>query len=235
VDRDQVARSLAAHLAGLSTWGIDLVRGAPAAPVAAGSAVGNAVGSDPAAALATIAEEIAACTRCGLCESRTNTVPGVGDPRATLLFVGEAPGHDEDLRGEPFVGRAGQLLDKIIAALGFRREQVHILNILKCRPPNNRDPSPDETAACTPFLERQIDSIAPQQIVALGRPAARFLTGRDLSIARLRGGRHEYRGIPVVVTYHPAYLLRNPSAKAQCWQDLQPVVRGGPSATTGRR
>jgi len=239
--RDAVARSLAAHLGGLSSWGIDAVVGEPIPPAVPGSA-----GSGPAAArgpvrpanatvpraspetiaeLAAVAREVAACTACRLCETRRNTVPGVGDPGAELLFVGEAPGHEEDLRGEPFVGRAGQLLDKIIAALGFRREEVFIANVLKCRPPANRDPDQDEVASCTPFLERQIAAIAPRRIVALGRPAARFLTGLDQPLGRLRGRAHEYRGIPVTVTYHPAYLLRNPAAKTECWQDLQAVVR----------
>jgi len=255
--REDVARALAAHLGGLASWGIDVVRGAaappsrairvpspPRAPERSAPDAGDAgarmpdlaaailapariAGGSPEtiAALAAVAREVAECTACRLCGTRTKTVPGVGDPGAALLFVGEAPGHEEDLRGEPFVGRAGQLLDKIIAALGFRREEVFIANVLKCRPPGNRDPDPDEVAACTPYLERQIAALAPRRIVALGRPAARLLTGLDQPLGRLRGRDHSYRGIPVTVTYHPAYLLRNPAAKADCWQDLQPVVR----------
>ena len=190
---------------------------------------------EPAEILAAIAAEVAACTRCGLSKTRNLTVPGVGDPRARLMFVGEAPGAEEDRRGEPFVGRAGELLDKIIGALGFRREEVFIANTLKCRPPNNRDPLPDESGACTPFLERQVRAIAPRQIVALGRPAARFLTGRDEPLSRLRGGKHSFLGVPVVVTYHPAYLLRNPAAKADCWHDLQAVVREFPERAPPKR
>lgn len=243
--REEVARALAAHLHGLASWGIDVVggsagSGAPGggAPLAASAGIASAAAPRDAAAtvaeLAAVAREVAACTACRLCETRTNTVPGVGDPRAELLFVGEAPGHDEDVRGEPFVGRAGQLLDKIIAALGFRRDEVFIANVLKCRPPENRDPGLDETAACTPFLERQIAAIAPRRIVALGRPAARFLTGLDQPLGRLRGRPHSYRGIPVTVTYHPAYLLRNPAAKGDCWQDLQAVVAEFGRAPLGR-
>lgn len=226
-----VARSFALHLEGLRSWGLDRVHGIPRPIASRGGApqhsAADAAGTagDTAAELARIAEEIAACPRCVLAETRTRTVPGVGDPRASLLFVGEAPGHDEDLRGEPFVGRAGQLLDKIIGALGFRRDEVFIANILKCRPPGNRDPQAEEVTACTPFLERQIDAIAPRMIVALGRPASAFLSGEDLPMKRLRGRMHRYRGIPVVATYHPAYLLRNPAAKADCWHDLQVVVR----------
>ncbi|MFQ5655085.1 MAG: uracil-DNA glycosylase family protein [Planctomycetota bacterium] len=174
--------------------------------------------------LEEIAAEVASCTSCALCRSRTQTVFGVGDPVARLLFVGEAPGRDEDLQGEPFVGRAGQLLDRIIAALGLRREEVYIANVLKCRPPGNREPTAEEVIRCTPFLGRQIEAISPEVIVALGRPAANFLLDRNTSLARLRGGRHSYLGIPVVVTYHPAYLLRNPAMKKHTWHDLQGVI-----------
>ncbi|MGA1534014.1 MAG: uracil-DNA glycosylase [Planctomycetota bacterium] len=180
---------------------------------------------DPAELLAAVAREAEACRRCRLGGERNRCVPGAGDPRAPLLFVGEAPGREEDRRGEPFVGAAGQLLDRIVGALGFRREEVFIANTLKCRPPNNRDPLPDEWGACSPFLERQVAALSPRMIVALGRAAARLLTGRDEPLGRLRGGKHAYHGIPVIVTYHPAYLLREPSAKRDCWQDLQPVVQ----------
>lgn len=140
------------------------------------------------------------------------------------MFIGEAPGEDEDRQGEPFVGRAGQLLDRIIGALGLRREDVYIANVLKCRPPGNRNPNPDEVALCTDYLARQIELVEPKMIVALGLPASRFLLGTEAPLYRLRGRTHRYRQTPVVVTYHPAYLLRKPDAKAATWQDLQVVV-----------
>jgi len=166
-------------------------------------------------------EDIARCTACGLCRTRHKTVPGVGDPSAEWLFIGEAPGAEEDARGEPFVGQAGRLLDNMLAALGMARERnVYIANVLKCRPPNNRTPEPLEVEACRPYLERQVALIAPKLIVALGRSAASLLLGTDASIASLRGRVHRYRGIPLVVTYHPAYLLRNLPDKAKAWEDL---------------
>ncbi|WP_018936856.1 uracil-DNA glycosylase family protein [Thioalkalivibrio sp. ALJ24] len=167
-------------------------------------------------------DEVAACTACGeLAASRRQTVFGVGDPAARWLFVGEAPGAEEDRRGEPFVGRAGQLLDNMLGALGLDRQtDVFIANILKCRPPNNRDPKPDEALACRGFLDRQIEAIAPEVIVALGRVPAHNLLGTDTPVGRLRGRTHEYRGIPLVVTWHPAYLLRSPREKAGAWEDL---------------
>lgn len=165
--------------------------------------------------------EIAACSACGLCRTRHKTVPGVGDARAEWLFVGEAPGAEEDARGEPFVGQAGRLLDNMLAALGLARTRnVYIANVLKSRPPGNRDPLPDEVAACLPYLERQIDLIRPRIILALGRFAAQSLLLTDTPIGRLRGQVHAYRGVPLVVTYHPAYLLRNPADKAKVWEDL---------------
>jgi DNA polymerase len=166
---------------------------------------------------------VAACTACGLHATRTNTVFGVGDEAADWLFVGEAPGADEDAQGEPFVGRAGQLLTSMIAALGLRREQVFIANILKCRPPNNRDPQPDEVGQCLPYLARQVALVQPRIIVCVGRIAAQNLLGVDTPIGKLRGAVHAYRdsGIPVVVTYHPAYLLRSPTEKRKAWEDLK--------------
>jgi uracil-DNA glycosylase family 4 len=165
--------------------------------------------------------DIEACTACGLCRTRHKTVPGVGDTSAEYLFVGEAPGAEEDARGEPFVGQAGRLLDNMLAALGMDRERnVYIANVLKCRPPNNRTPEPLEVDACRPYLERQVSLIEPKLIVALGRSAASLLLGTDASIASLRGRVHRYRGIPLVVTYHPAYLLRNLHDKAKAWEDL---------------
>lgn len=185
----------------------------------------HAPAGDRAEVLRQCSEEVAECTRCRLAETRTKTVFGVGDPQARLMFIGEAPGRDEDLKGEPFVGRAGQLLDKIIAAMGLRRDEVYIANILKCRPPGNRDPMADETASCTPFLVRQIRAIQPEIIVALGKPAANYLLSNTESLGRMRGRAHHYEGIVVYVTYHPAYLLRNPAGKVKTWEDIQRVMR----------
>ena len=166
----------------------------------------------------------AACTRCKLCTlGRSQIVFGVGNPRARLMFVGEAPGEDEDKKGEPFVGRAGQLLTKIIEAIGMTRDQVYIANVIKCRPPGNRNPEPDEVAACEPFLFRQIDVIQPKVIVPLGKFAAQSLLKTVDPITRLRGRQFEYRGAVLIPTFHPAYLLRNPSAKREVWEDMKKV------------
>jgi uracil-DNA glycosylase len=165
--------------------------------------------------------DIGACTACALCKSRRKTVPGVGDVDAQWMFIGEAPGADEDAQGEPFVGAAGQLLDNMLMALGLERaSNVYIANVLKCRPPNNRAPEPSEAAACAPYLDRQIDLVAPRLIVALGKSAACRLLDVDASVASLRNRVHRYRDIPMVVTYHPAYLLRTPADKAKAWEDL---------------
>ena len=163
---------------------------------------------------------VANCTRCELSTSRTNTVFGVGNTDADWLIIGEAPGAEEDRRGEPFVGRAGRLLDQMLFAIGQSRDQVFIANILKCRPPNNRDPKPDEAAACREYLERQIELIRPRIILAVGRIAAQNLLGSDDPVGRMRGRPHDFGGIPLVVTYHPAYLLRSPSQKVKSWKDL---------------
>jgi len=167
------------------------------------------------------AADVDACTACGLCKTRNRSVPGVGDVRANWLLVGEAPGAEEDARGEPFVGQAGRLLDNMLAALGLgRANDVYIANVLKCRPPNNRTPEPLEVAACRPYLDRQIALIEPQLILALGRSAATTLLDVDATIASLRGRVHRYQGVPLIVTYHPAYLLRNLADKAKAWEDL---------------
>lgn len=168
-------------------------------------------------------QSVSCCTRCELHKTRTQAVFGVGDRSAGLLIIGEAPGRDEDLQGEPFVGRAGQLLNAMLAAIGYRREQVYIANILKCRPPNNRDPRPEEAAACHPWLQQQIELIQPDVILALGRIAAHNLLNTDKSLGALRTGQHDYAGVPLIVTYHPAYLLRNPIDKRKSWQDLKRV------------
>ena len=165
--------------------------------------------------------DVDACTACGLARTRRCSVPGVGDREAEWLFVGEAPGAEEDERGEPFVGQAGKLLDAMLAALSLARgRKVYIANVLKCRPPGNRTPEPAEVEACRPYLDRQIELIRPKLIVALGRSAANTLLANDATIASLRGRVHRYRGVPLIVTYHPAYLLRNLPDKAKAWEDL---------------
>ena len=166
-------------------------------------------------------EAVAGCTACKLAPTRTKTVFGVGDEKAAWLFVGEAPGGDEDLEGEPFVGQAGKLLDSMLAALGMRRgDNVFIANMLKCRPPNNRNPEADEVQSCEPHLHRQIALIKPKLIVALGKVAAVNLLKREMTVAAMRGKVFEYQGTPLIVTYHPAYLLRSPPEKAKAWADL---------------
>jgi uracil-DNA glycosylase len=174
--------------------------------------------------LERIREDIGDCTRCRLHRRRTQIVFGVGSPRAELVFVGEGPGHDEDLQGIPFVGRAGQLLTQIIEAMGLRREDVYICNVIKCRPPENRTPEKDEIATCSPFLLRQIAVIAPKVIVCLGGVAAQTLLGTNKSISHFRGQWFDYRGSRLIATYHPAYLLRNPAAKGDVWNDLKKVM-----------
>ncbi len=174
--------------------------------------------------LAELAQTVAVCTRCALHQSRTQTVFGVGNPSAKLMFIGEAPGADEDARGEPFVGRAGQLLTKIIAAMGLSREEVYIANILKCRPPQNRDPLPSEVECCEEYLRAQIALIRPKYICALGRIAAHWLLKTEAPLGALRTGNYTYQGIPVIVTYHPAALLRNPAFKAPCWEDMKKLM-----------
>jgi len=197
--------------------------------VARSVAPGIVTVEDPSARRARIATldwdaldaDIAACTACPLCRSRKRTVPGVGDRAAEWLFVGEGPGAEEDVKGEPFVGQAGKLLDSMLAAIGMsRRDRVYIANVVKCRPPNNRTPEPGEAEACRPYLERQIALLKPGLIVALGKSAASLLLKTDASIASLRGRRHRYGDTPLVITYHPAYLLRSLAEKAKAWEDL---------------
>jgi len=173
--------------------------------------------------MARVAEEVRACTRCRLHATRNKAVPGVGPDDAGLVLIGEGPGGEEDLRGEPFVGAAGQLLNKILAAVNFRREEVFITNIVKCRPPGNRDPQPDEVAACEPYLKRQLALLQPQVICALGRHAGSWLNGAPESMSQLRTGERRYAGIRVFPTYHPAALLRNPQWKRPVWEDIQKV------------
>jgi DNA polymerase len=242
-DRDEllaIARQAKEHVAWLERGGVvgmprgevppprpvvakpDVAR--PAAPSAAPIAAPASTGGG-AAKLAAIREELGDCTRCKLAGKRTNIVYGVGNPDAPLVFVGEAPGADEDRTGEPFVGAAGQLLTKMIEAMGLGRGDVYICNILKCRPPGNRNPEPDEIAECEPFLKKQLAAIRPRMIVALGKFAAQCLLRSDAPISRLRGTWKAYEGIPLMPTYHPAFLLRTPSAKREVWADLQEVMR----------
>jgi DNA polymerase len=205
----------------------DIAPAALRAPVRPGADV--AAESDPHARAERIArmewpelkDAVRACTACALHRTRTQTVFGVGDERADWLFVGEAPGAEEDARGEPFVGQAGRLLDNMLAAIGLQRgRDVYIANILKCRPPNNRAPEPGEAGSCQPFLERQVALLRPRLIVALGKTAANRLLRNEDSLASLRGRLHAFRGTPLLVTYHPAYLLRTPADKAKSWEDL---------------
>jgi len=183
---------------------------------------------DPAAAaeLEALAGKISACTQCGLCEGRMQTVFADGDPAADIVFVGEAPGEQEDIQGIPFVGRGGKLLtDIIVKGMKMRREDVYICNVIKCRPPNNRDPLPEEIEQCEPYLIRQLELVQPKVICALGGHAAKTLLKTDESTGRLRGKWHFYQGIPLRVTYHPAYLLRSPGEKKKTWADIQEVMK----------
>lgn len=250
----RLARSLRQRLGVLKSWGLEalpvkrassLRKHPPFAPgstttvMSAGQAGGlQASGKDArspgradsaspsvAEALAGIAKEIERCTRCPLHKTRTRPVPGEGDPAARLVFVGEAPGRDEDLQGRPFVGAAGQLLTRMIEAMGLRRESVYICNVLKDRPPDNRAPLPEEVESCAPFLIAQLEAIRPRAICALGAVAARSLLGGPVSIVEVRGRRYDFHGIPVIPTFHPAYLLRNPSAKRLAWEDLKKVKK----------
>ena len=220
--REDVLQEL--HL--LPRWRLRAPAASSATAAAGAAEAGAAAPADRLARIARLpwtdfAADVEGCTACGLCRTRKQTVPGVGDTAAEWLFVGEAPGAEEDARGEPFVGQAGRLLDNMLASLGMSRERnVYIANVLKCRPPNNRTPEPLEVEACRPYLERQVTLLAPKLIVALGRSAASLLLASDASIASLRGRVHKYRGIPLVVTYHPAYLLRNLPDKAKAWEDL---------------
>lgn len=219
------------------------VREVPAVARAGARPRGRSDDRDQASALDQIdVERVKGCRKCGLCETRTNTVFGVGSSSARLVFVGEAPGFEEDAQGIPFVGRAGELLDKMIVAMGLKRDEVYICNVLKCRPPNNRTPGADEIAACSPYLFEQLSIIKPEVIVALGAPAARTMLNTDDAIGRLRGKFYDFHlpgsamagePIPLMPTYHPAYLLRTPQDKAKTWADLQQVMQrlGLPSRT----
>jgi uracil-DNA glycosylase len=244
-DREEILQDVlerAKYYASLSTLGLPPARGATtAAPVIAAVAkapaptadvaptpvaphLAMAPPADAALALEAVRHEIGDCQRCRLATTRKTIVFGQGNPNARLMFVGEAPGADEDEQGLAFVGKAGQLLTKIIEAIGMRREDVFIANAIKCRPPQNRNPEPDEVLSCQPFLEKQIDAIRPTVLVGLGKFGAHWLLKTAEPITRLRGRLGQYKGITVMPTYHPAYLLRNPGAKKEVWEDMK-VVR----------
>ena len=222
VSRDPAWR-LRAGAASRSSTGTEDASSQSRAP--AGQAAGKRLPMAAADALVAVRTEIGDCTRCKLhAQGRRQIVFGVGNPSADLMFVGEAPGADEDIQGIPFVGRAGQLLTKIIEAIGLQREDVYIANVIKCRPPGNRNPEQDEVETCEPFLFQQIDIIKPKVIVALGTFAARTLLRTLDPISRLRGRVYEYRGAKLIPTFHPAYLLRNPASKREVWEDMK-IVR----------
>jgi uracil-DNA glycosylase family 4 len=224
--------ALRGYLEGLKETGVE---GLPYEKDLRGKAAGTGGAGGPSSAsdsepsapemLEGIRNDLGDCRRCGLGDTRTSLVFGVGNPASRLVFVGEAPGRDEDAQGEPFVGEAGQLLTRIIEAMGFSRQDVYICNVIKCRPPGNRNPSPEEVGACHPFLLRQIQAIAPEVIVALGTFAAQTLLRTREPISRLRGRFHDYHGIQLMPTFHPAYLLRNPAMKREVWDDMKAVMR----------
>ena len=208
-----------AQLESLRTWGVT------ALPRTRASSKTAAAGPSAAEALKQLEREVAGCTRCPLYKDATQSVFSDGSATARLVFVGEAPGRDEDAQGKPFVGAAGQLLTKMIEAMGFKRSDVYICNVIKHRPPGNRLPEPEEIVACAPFMFEQLRHIRPRIICALGSVAAKTLLGQDVSITRIRGTVMDWQGIPVVPTFHPAYLLRNPPSKKLVWQDLKLVMR----------
>ncbi len=208
----------------LDALGVTVYRDRRTASVGTGTAPRHAESGTPD--WDALCAAVTACTRCGLSATRTQTVFGTGDRGARLMVIGEAPGFEEDRQGEPFVGRAGQLLNSMLRAAGFDRGEVFIANILKCRPPNNRDPQPAETAECLPYLRRQIELVAPQAILCVGRIAAQNLLATASPLGKLRGTVHRHdSGVPVIVTYHPAYLLRSPGEKRKAWEDLKSVAR----------
>lgn len=224
------AKAFSKGVGGVASPGSSLATasGAPSSSAAADagpsrSALVRLPEAEVVAELASLAAKVAGCRECKLCTTRTQTVFASGDPRARLMLIGEGPGAEEDKQGLPFVGAAGELLNKILSAIGLERDAVYVANIVKCRPPGNRDPEPDETRACRGYLERQIDLVRPDVLVALGRIAAQELLGTDASLSRLRGEWHQVRGIPVRVTYHPAALLRNAAWKRPTWEDMQLV------------
>ena len=222
------SRALLQHLqwCGIETIPVAVDEELPVCPVVVDSASGRLqAGLDcRPETLDEIAAELQDCQRCALCKGRNALVFGVGNPQAQLVLVGEAPGREEDKQGIPFVGEAGQLLDRILHAMKLKREQVYICNVVKCRPPQNRDPQPEEIAACEQFLQRQLAAIRPRLIVTLGRFATQTLLRSKAPIGQLRGHWHTYQGIPLMPTFHPAYLLRTPSGKREVWEDMKQVM-----------
>ena len=198
---------------------------ASSAPPEPAMATSKTSSNDPETQLAEIASTVSTCTKCPLHTGRTNSVPGEGNPRPDILFVGEGPGADEDEQGRPFVGRSGQLLTKMINAMGYEREEIHIANIVKCRPPNNRAPTPEEMLTCLPYLKQQIAILQPKVIVALGATAVKALLNEKTGISKLRGNWHSFEDTPLMPTFHPAYLLRDPHKKKDCWDDLKAVLK----------
>ncbi len=216
---NDVLASVKKALGDLQEWGVDFLPKGPCDK--------NPVVTSPSLhpELASLREHIGDCKRCPLCKERTNIVFGTGNPKAKLMFVGEAPGSDEDKTGEPFVGRAGKLLTEMITAMGLTREQIYIANVVKCRPPQNRPPEPVEIATCIPFLKKQIEIIKPEVVVALGKFASQTLLQTEIPITKLRGEFQNFGTVKLMPTYHPAYLLRNPIMKRAVWEDLQKVMR----------
>ncbi|MCK5690969.1 uracil-DNA glycosylase [Myxococcota bacterium] len=209
----------------LGEQGRQSLRATPDRQSKSGISPNTAMSTAMSGELLKIRQDLGECQRCGLHSGRTHLVFGAGSPQARLMLVGEGPGRDEDLQGEPFVGKSGQLLDKILGAMGLSRSDVYITNIIKCRPPRNRDPEPGEVEICSPFLWRQIEAIQPDVIVTLGRHAAHSLLNISTPITRLRGQWQQVRGVPVMPTFHPAYLLRNPKEKAAVWEDMKNVMQ----------
>lgn len=226
IDRREALNALRDYLVDLRETGVEgLLLESMASRVSPSPVAETSVISAHAETLEEIRADLGECRRCGLCDGRTNIVFGVGNPEARLVFVGEAPGRDEDLQGEPFVGAAGQLLTRIIQAMGFKREEVYICNLLKCRPPQNRDPQPEEVEACSPFMLRQVRAIGPKVLVALGKFAAQTLLQSKTPISKLRGQFHDYHGIPLMPTFHPSALLRDEKLKRPVWEDMQKVMK----------
>ena len=225
-EAQELLASLKVYLEELRESGVDALPLAAPGPIAVRAAAADGwVAAVTGETLEGIRAELGECCRCQLGRTRTSLVYGVGNPKARLVFVGEAPGRDEDLQGEPFVGEAGQLLTKIINAMGFQRSEVYICNVLKCRPPNNRNPLPSEIEQCQPFMLRQVKAIGPDVVVALGTFAAQTLLQTKEPISKLRGRFHDYHGIPLMPTFHPAFLLRNAGMKREVWADMQQVMK----------
>lgn len=217
----EITKNLKSYIEAEKSAGIEnlivLGRGAPAA--------GNKPEGSKAELLTPVKKEVFSCRRCPLYKTKRNYVFSDGDPRARLMFIGEAPGEDEDIQGVPFVGRAGKLLTKMIEAMGLRRQDVYICNVIKCRPPDNRAPLPDEVTACKGYLLRQIDIISPKVICCLGKHSAQALLETEIFITKIRGKEFDFNGTTLIPTYHPAYLLRNPSGKKEVWQDLRKIMK----------